>query len=108
MRFTQVCPKCSRQKFAVTKEFRHPDHDSSNVTWPLPAITIALGAITPGQLSYSGRASYGRFEAWICLHCGFTELYVHELPHDIEAIVKQHPEQWGIVDATPPEQGPYR
>ena len=37
------------------------------------------------------RPELGRFETWICLRCGFTELYAQKLPHDIEAIAKQAP-----------------
>ena len=100
MRSSQKCPNCAGQKFAVTDEFRQPGHRASNDTHALSAITIQDGTWRKEAL--------GSFEAWICLHCGFMELYAHDLPHDIEAIIKDHPDQWRIVDARPPEQGPYR
>ena len=100
MRFSNMCPKCGRQKFAVTKELRQPDHHSSNVTEPMAVVTIQDGILH--------RKAMGIFEAWICLHCGFTELYAHDLPYDIEETIKKFPEQWRIVDATPPDHGPYR
>jgi predicted nucleic-acid-binding Zn-ribbon protein len=88
MRFDQTCPKCSRQKFAVTESF-----------------TATGGAFVP---VIADLKRHGLFETWICLHCGFTEFYAHDLPHDIEEIIKQDSKHWRIVDATPPEKGPYR
>jgi predicted nucleic-acid-binding Zn-ribbon protein len=99
MRSTQTCPECSGKKFAVTKEFAQPIPRTTYGRYTFPAITVE---------DSSGTQGLGMFEAWICLHCGFTRFYAHDLPHDIEAIIKGHPAQWRVVDATPPEQGPYR
>jgi predicted nucleic-acid-binding Zn-ribbon protein len=106
MRLTQMCPKCSGKRFAVTAGFRQPDHYSSDSTCALPAITVALGP-SPQEQSHQGRVSYGFFETWICLPCGYTEFYAYGL-EGIEKIARDHPDQVRIVDSTSPEQGPYR
>jgi predicted nucleic-acid-binding Zn-ribbon protein len=98
MRSTQTCPKCAGKKFAVNSEFRFPDHQSSNGTDALPAITLANG---------STRRTLGRFETWICVGCGYTEFYAYGA-EDLEALARVHPEHLRIVDAEPRGQGPYR
>ncbi len=107
MKATQTCPKCAGQKFAVSDEFRQPPYGTSDVTMPLPAITIALGWPSPGQSSHDGRVAYGTFEAWICLGCGYTELYAQGL-EGIEGVAREHSQRLRIVDARPQAQGPYR
>jgi predicted nucleic-acid-binding Zn-ribbon protein len=102
VRLTNICPKCSRQKFAVTKKFTQPLHPATSGRTTFAAITVERGGLM------GIRQELGMFEAWICLHCGFTEFYAHDLPHDIEAIIKDHADQWLVVDATPPDRGPYR
>ena len=101
MRNTQTCPKCSGKKFAVVAELRQPDHDSSNMTQPFPAVTVRV----PGFIS--DRRTLGQFETWICGRCGYTELYAYGLG-DIEQVARQWPDQVRIVDATPRAQGPFR
>jgi predicted nucleic-acid-binding Zn-ribbon protein len=101
MRYTQTCPKCGGHQFAVKDEFRLPSR-ASNATVPFPAVTIDRHGEVDDDTIKSGR-----FEAWICLGCGYTEFYAHEI-EDLKALAKQHPDQLRIVDARPPEQGPYR
>ena len=103
MRSNQTCPKCVGQKFLVTDELRQPD-ERGDGTHALRAVTLRWENV----FGEGVRPELGRFETWICLRCGFTELYAQKLPHDIEAIAKQHPDQLRIVDAGPPKQGPYR
>jgi predicted nucleic-acid-binding Zn-ribbon protein len=105
MKLTQKCPKCVGQKFAVTDEFRVPDQDSSNMTEPFPAVTINTHRDTQERSPWD-RKTMGTFETWICLGCGFTELYAKSLG-GVEALAAQHPERLRIVDATP-KDGPYR
>ena len=77
-------------------------HRFGNTTHVLPALTISLRGKDEEY-----RKEVGNFETWICLGCGYTELYAGELK-GIEELAKKHPEQVRIVDARPPEQGPYR
>ncbi len=107
MRSTQTCPKCSRRKFLVSNEFRQPDWRYVNGTHPVIPVTLDY---EPAKkfLESGNRPALGRFETWICLACGYTELYVHGLPHDIEEIARAHPDRLRVVDAEPSNQGPYR
>ena len=97
MRSTQTCPKCGGHKFAVSAEFRQPD--AFSLTRPFPAISF-VGI-------HQQVITSGRFEAWICLACGFTELYAYG-SDNLEALAKQYPDHLRIVDARPHEKGPYR
>ena len=100
MRSSQTCPKCSGQKFAVTREFRQAPRSNSNATFQFPAITLEIKAL-------DDRIITGRFEAWLCMGCGYTEFYAYGL-EGVEQLAQQYPDQLRIVDARPPEQGPYR
>jgi predicted nucleic-acid-binding Zn-ribbon protein len=102
MRSTQTCPECAGRKFAVSTEFRQPNGASSNTTVPFPAITVDVKGGWVGD-----RKTTGRFEAWICVGCGYTTFYAYAFDH-LEALAKQHPDQLRIVDAGPSTQGPYR
>ena len=102
MRSTQTCPKCAGKKFAVTPDFLQPHHEFPGNTHPFPPITIALQRESWNK----ERMTFGRFEVWICVGCGYTEFYAHGI-EDIEQIADQYPDQWRIVDAGP-AQGPYR
>jgi predicted nucleic-acid-binding Zn-ribbon protein len=99
MRATQTCPKCAGKKFAVTDEWRQPDERALSGMLVVAAVTV--------EVYNRRRKALGSFESWICLGCGYTELYAHGL-QGVEALAQQHPEQLRIVDAGPPERGPYR
>jgi predicted nucleic-acid-binding Zn-ribbon protein len=95
MRLTQTCPKCSCKRLAVVSQLRLPDPASSNSVLVLPAVTI------------EGGTELGSFETWICLDCGYTELYARNLD-GIEALAWRCPGYVRIIDPRPSEQGPYR
>jgi predicted nucleic-acid-binding Zn-ribbon protein len=90
MRSTQMCPKCAGKRFAVFAQLRVPHRQEV-----LPAMTFEDGSAT------------GTFETWACLDCGYTEFYTLHI-HLLEMRARTYPEQVRIVDARPPEQGPYR
>jgi predicted nucleic-acid-binding Zn-ribbon protein len=106
MKSTETCPKCSKRKFLVTATWKQPEWHSCNVTQPVVAVTLEY---EPPKTTFGSgsRPTLGCFETWICLECGYTEFYARGLA-GVEDLAKQHPEQLSIVDATPPEQGPYR
>jgi hypothetical protein len=62
-------------------------------------VPVAVGA--------SWTKTLGAFETWICLGCGYTELYAHHLA-GIEDLAADCPGELRIVDAGPPARGPYR
>jgi predicted nucleic-acid-binding Zn-ribbon protein len=107
MRATQTCPKCTGRKFAISEEFRQPDHDTPNLTTPFPAITIVAHRPAEERTGHSARKTVGTFETWICVGCGYTEFYAKGLG-DLEALAKQHPDRLRILDAGAIKQGPYR
>jgi predicted nucleic-acid-binding Zn-ribbon protein len=101
MKSTQTCPKCAGKKFAVTAEFlQHSGH--YNV--PLPAVIVEKKL---GRLLGSVPTKLGSFESWICLRCGYTELYAKGV-NDIEELANEFPDQLRIVDGGHGERGPYR
>jgi predicted nucleic-acid-binding Zn-ribbon protein len=90
MRTTKTCPKCAKTKIAVIADFRQPDSDSTNGIDSFPVITIR----TPGFIG--GRESIGRFSAWVCIACGYTEFYAEGL-EDLAALASHYPDQVRIV-----------
>lgn len=109
MRSTQMCPKCSGQKFAVTDDFRQTDYDTVFPKAPLEffAVTVPLQDHRNRSFGLHWRGGTGHFETWMCLGCGYTEFYAHGLEH-IEEIAERWPDRVRIVDAGPGPQGPYR
>ncbi len=77
------------------------------MTEPLFAVTVVT-VTTLGLRVLGSMPPLGHFETWICLSCGYTELYAHGIPVNIASIVEKHPDQLRIVDAEPQGQGPYR
>jgi len=53
--------------------------------------------------------SLGRYEAWTCAGCGFTEFYAEDLGAvDIGDFASKHPEDLRIVEGTPRPKQPFR
>jgi predicted nucleic-acid-binding Zn-ribbon protein len=111
MRKSQQCLKCDGRKFIVNSEMRQPDWDSNNVTAPF--CVLAAGRDFPGTDAVTGattnsdRAHMGRFESWICMGCGYTELYATDL-EDVVRFAHRYPSLVRIHDAEPPTAGPFR
>ena len=85
----------------MQKQFRIPDHESSNLCHVVPAATCEVGgSFIPG------RKALGHIELWSCLACGFSEMY--SALAGVEALARAHPDQVRIVDTTPPRSGPHR
>lgn len=96
MRSTQTCPKCSGKKIAVVNRFRQPDQESSNGVHVLPAVTVEADD------GWSRRIAVGSFETYICLGCGFVELYASGL-EEIESMAATWPKQVRVLSTTPPD-----
>ncbi len=101
MKATQTCPKCAGRRFSVTRELRVPSTDGNHQTAALPALLVQNNSF------FGSNAVLGTFEAWICLGCGYTELYAQGLA-GVEELAGKHPDHTRIVDAGSPGQGPYR
>jgi predicted nucleic-acid-binding Zn-ribbon protein len=105
MRFSEKCPKCEGREFAVNTEMLVSDYDGSRYKTPLFAINLAKAAMLDRR-SDLRQEERGFFEAWICLGCGYTELYAGGLD-GVRELAAKYPEQLRIVDANN-KDGPYR
>jgi predicted nucleic-acid-binding Zn-ribbon protein len=117
MRSTQTCPKCSGKKFAVNRLRQRGRDMTEGALTPLPPVAVVVShevgdlrvllgkTLLPGG-TYGEVKFLGSVDLWICLGCGYTEMYAEGLA-GIEELAKHCPDQLTIVDATS-KQGPYR
>jgi predicted nucleic-acid-binding Zn-ribbon protein len=102
MRTTATCPKCSGKKMMVVDLRQYPGESLTLRRIPVVAFHVK-------QWLLSVPSALGRFEAWICVGCGFTELYAEDLGDvDVEELAAQYPDYVRIVDAAVSERGPFR
>lgn len=78
-----MCPKCSGQKFAVMPKFQQPYEDVATIPFPPLAVAFPKNKWTGIGKNLE---TFGHFETWICLGCGYTEFYAREL-EDLEQII---------------------
>ena len=87
MRESKTCPKCRSRKIFVVKEVGN-EHAEYSKTVPLPVAVVELES---GGGFFGGSSKIcqaGRFEAWVCAKCGFTEWYAGGLA-EIERLAKK-------------------
>jgi predicted nucleic-acid-binding Zn-ribbon protein len=97
MRANQTCPECSGKRFLVMAKLQVISQRGTG-------IAHALVVHKKWDLEISGT-----FETWTCLGCGYTALYASGLDlARLDELCRAFPEQVRVVDARPPEQGPYR
>jgi predicted nucleic-acid-binding Zn-ribbon protein len=65
MRLTQTCPKCKSDDVVHIPQIA--DRDDGDVVRPL--------MLYVKHSSWKEDTEIGRVEAYVCRHCGFTELY---------------------------------
>lgn len=79
MRHSRVCPKCQSQKIWVIEAFGVKD---GSVTYG-GKLALRIVARDPnkkkGWLGVEDSYDAGYTDAWICAHCGFTELWTRDL-----------------------------
>jgi predicted nucleic-acid-binding Zn-ribbon protein len=103
MRATATCPKCSGKKMMVvtTKQITG---QYANKLSPIPVVGYEVA-----RLLTTEPRTFGRFEAWICIACGFTEHYAEDLGDvDVAALAAAHPDVVRLVDGSNPEKAPFR
>jgi hypothetical protein len=89
-------------------DVRQSATDPQNQLLPVIAALPVLAFNVKQWLATAPRM-LGRFEAWICIACGFTELYAEDLGAvDVEELAAQHPDDVRIVDGASPKKGPFR
>jgi predicted nucleic-acid-binding Zn-ribbon protein len=103
MRTTATCPKCSGKKIVVA-ELRHTNN-VGEIGERIDAIPV-VGFRVRRSLTWDTRV-VGAFESWICVACGYTELYAKDLG-DIDELAAERPDDVRIVDGTLPALGPFR
>ena len=103
MRTSRRCVKCQCPRLWHVDPVLIPDSDSSNALDLLPAVSrAASGAASGGE--FGKRVVAGRFEMWICVACGYTEWYAHEV-NDMLAWLSRNPKagvRYYDADAAPP------
>jgi predicted nucleic-acid-binding Zn-ribbon protein len=87
VRTSHICPKCSHNKVAHVPTIRDTDCDR----------------MTLGRVSVWTGETTGDLEAWICMRCGYTELYVSRP----EALQIDKLEGATVLEHDP-QQGPFR
>jgi predicted nucleic-acid-binding Zn-ribbon protein len=90
MRNTHTCPKCAGTHIAIAPQFRFSDPDYVNRLVPLCPITIGV----PGWIG--GKIEVGHFQVYICVQCGYSELYAEQLK-GLAELARKYPEQLQIV-----------
>jgi hypothetical protein len=68
--------------------------------------SIAHPAAHRGEKTFHGRVELEYLETWMCLGCGYTDVYACGLT-SVREYAAQYPDQLRIVDARP-GHGPYR
>lgn len=111
MKSNNTCPKCAGKKLAVVKQMRR-DHREYEEQRPLHTIPVHVATIPlPDGTIGMDRGlqavwSLGHFESWVCMTCGFTELYAYDI-EGLATMAHHYPDWVRIIDAAP-ERGPFR
>jgi hypothetical protein len=104
MRTTATCPKCSGKKMMVVDVRQNPADPRNQLVPAIAALPVI--AFNAKQWLASAPRMLGRFEAWICIACGFTELYAEDLGAiDVEELAAQYPDDVRIVDGAAGRRG---
>lgn len=99
MKNTLACPKCDSRKLWRIERFRHDSDIAGGRELPV-AIFVAEGE---GPLGMDLHKRAGRYDAYVCAQCGYSEFWAHglnELTHRPEDGIH-------FIDTTP-QQGEYR
>jgi predicted nucleic-acid-binding Zn-ribbon protein len=77
MKKTLVCPKCEGRVLWRIESMRLPANDQQTLKAAISGAPAKLPIHV--RSAWSGFASQGGFEVFICKACGFTEWYAHGL-----------------------------
>jgi predicted nucleic-acid-binding Zn-ribbon protein len=111
MRTTSRCPKCRCGQLFVVEQMAQPHDGSVNRIIPLSVTCLDTSAAELGLEKNRYRAAVGRFEAWICANCGFTEWYAKDVRDVLWRYLQQgrtENAEVRFVDADAGKPGPYR
>lgn len=99
---TQTCPKCQSRRLVVVDEVRQPISGTTELQPLYPAAAVTARGIFGAEVGAGGR-----FEAWICAKCGFTEWYASGL-EDLVTLSRLARSGVRVVDGEVDAEGPYR
>lgn len=108
MRTSHTCPKCACKRLYVVSDVHQPDTESSNGLHRFFVHAAPVAADVTGSAEGTRyRTHAGRFESWVCSHCGFTEWYARDPERVLEALSRDPEGGVRVVEAqdTP---APYR
>ena len=108
MRQSLQCPKCGGRRLWIVEQVQQVDatgeYADRTTTTPL-----GLTAARLGEGGSSLRMStVGRFEAWTCHGCGYTELYARDFAQVFAHLAANPASCVRFVDASVRSQGPHR
>ena len=106
MKETEACKKCPSTKLYVVDEVhrRHAVFEAAVVPMTVTAAQVDLPA-AEGTGQEKKYVEAGRYEAWICAACGYTEWYATRLEE--LAVLAGATKEVRIIDRKAPG-GPYR
>ena len=108
MKRTHQCPKCASRQLWVVEQVQEVDASGETADRVI-STPLGLTAARIGEGGSSLRMStIGRFEAWACHACGYTELYAHDFAAVLAHLAQDPRNGIRFVDASPPPQGPHR
>lgn len=101
MKRTQLCPKCDGRRIWVIEPFRVPSEAAQGTVLSVVPHQASGGG---GLFALARLSPVGRFDAYVCATCGYSELYATdfgELREDPANGVR-------LLDATAAPAGPFR
>ena len=110
MKHTETCPKCKSTKLFVVDEVqrRHTAPEATDALMPMTVTAAQIGFRAPslfGEREEQRFVEAGRYEAWVCAGCGYTEWYATRLEE--LAVLAGAANGVRVIDRTT-EGGPYR
>jgi predicted nucleic-acid-binding Zn-ribbon protein len=108
MKTSLQCPKCASRKLWVVEQVQQVDASGENAD---RVVTTPLG-LTGARLGEGGSqwrvSTVGRFEAWACHACGYTELYAHDFASVFAQLAANPANGIRFVDASAAPPGAHR
>jgi predicted nucleic-acid-binding Zn-ribbon protein len=108
MKRSLQCPKCAGRRLWVVEQVQQVDA-SGEYADRVISTPLGLTAARLGEGGSSLRMStVGRFEAWTCHGCGYTELYARDFAQALAHLAANPANGVRFVDGSAPPQGPFR
>jgi predicted nucleic-acid-binding Zn-ribbon protein len=94
MKSSLICPKCRSRRLWQIEEVRQLQPGN------IEAMVMSVTAV-------DGNVEAGRFEAWVCAECGFTEWYAKEANAELARLAAFPYSGVRLIDTTA-QCGPFR